>query len=81
MDAVDEVLDCRGMSCPLPILKLSGRARARGRQGVLEILGDDPALAGDLRAWASANGHGLVFLDEAPEGCRARVSLQPRKVL
>ena len=61
-----EVLDCRGLLCPLPLLKTQ-QALARLREGqVLEVLTTDPQSQSDLCGWAQLAGHEVVPL--APEG-------------
>ncbi len=50
--AVTEVIDCRGLRCPAPILAISKAARQySGHPALLEIWADDPDFAGDLVAW------------------------------
>ncbi len=45
-------IDCRGMRCPAPILKLAKAARSAGKAPlVLEILADDGDFPNDLDAW------------------------------
>jgi tRNA 2-thiouridine synthesizing protein A len=46
-----EVLDCRGQRCPLPVIALARRLPALPVGSVLRVLADDPAAAGDIRAW------------------------------
>ena len=47
-------LDCRGMRCPLPIIKLA--AALRESEEVI-LLSDDPATLPDLNAWARMTGN------------------------
>lgn len=47
-------LDCRGMRCPLPIIKL---ARAIRDSPEITLLSDDPATLPDLTAWARMTGN------------------------
>ena len=57
-------LDLRGLFCPLPVL-LTERALAPLAPGSrLTVLGDDPAIHGDLPAWCAETGHRLVALEE-----------------
>jgi tRNA 2-thiouridine synthesizing protein A len=48
---VDEVLDCRGQRCPLPVIALARRLPTLPMGAVLRVLADDPAAAGDIPAW------------------------------
>ncbi len=53
----DETLDCRGLSCPMPILKTK-KALSNIRSGqILEILGTDPGTKNDLPSFAKRAGH------------------------
>jgi tRNA 2-thiouridine synthesizing protein A len=48
---VDDVLDCRGQRCPLPVIALARRLPELAVGATLRILADDPAAAGDIAAW------------------------------
>lgn len=51
MSAPDEVLDCRGQRCPLPVIALARRLLELPVGTVLRVLADDDAAAGDIPAW------------------------------
>lgn len=77
MSALLEVerLDCRGLVCPAPILKIAQRARrAGGAPLLLEVRADDPDFARDVSAWVRASGAALLELEEG-EVQRALLSL------
>jgi tRNA 2-thiouridine synthesizing protein A len=46
-----EVLDCRGMRCPLPVIMLARRLPQVPIGTVIRVLADDPAAAVDIPAW------------------------------
>ena len=53
----DETLDCRGLSCPMPLLKTK-KATGKMKSGqILEILGTDPGTKNDLPGFAKKAGH------------------------
>lgn len=53
----DETLDCRGLSCPMPLLKTK-KAIGKLQSGqILEILGTDPGTRNDLPSFAGKAGH------------------------
>jgi tRNA 2-thiouridine synthesizing protein A len=53
----DETLDCRGQSCPMPVLK-TRKALDKIESGqILEILGTDPGTGNDLPSFAKRGGH------------------------
>jgi tRNA 2-thiouridine synthesizing protein A len=55
-----EVLDCRGQRCPLPVIALAKRLPRLAIGDVLRVLADDPAAAGDIRAWCRLRGQEFV---------------------
>jgi tRNA 2-thiouridine synthesizing protein A len=58
----DETLDCRGLSCPMPILKAK-KAIGKMKSGqILEVLGTDPGTRNDFPAFAKRADH--EFLGE-----------------
>ncbi len=53
----DETLDCRGLSCPMPLLKTK-KAVGKMKSGqIIEILGTDPGTKNDLPSFANKAGH------------------------
>ncbi len=53
----NETLDCRGLSCPMPILKTKKTIGTMKSGQILEILGTDPGTKNDLPAFAKRGGH------------------------
>jgi tRNA 2-thiouridine synthesizing protein A len=51
-----EILDCLGQRCPLPVIALARRLPELPVGTVLRVLADDPAAAGDIRAWCRLRG-------------------------
>lgn len=45
-------LDCKGLKCPMPIVRLSVAARDLGSGDEITIEADDLAFRADLHAWA-----------------------------
>ena len=50
-------LNCLGMRCPLPIIKL---AKAMKENHQVTLLSDDPATLPDLKAWSRMTGCSFV---------------------
>ena len=63
---VDQTLDCKGLSCPMPILKLAKTMKGMKKGEVLELLATDPGSKPDVPAWCGKTGHEL--LETAEEG-------------
>ncbi|WFE41545.1 sulfurtransferase TusA family protein [Micromonospora sp. WMMD998] len=64
MSEPDEVLDCRGQRCPLPVINLARRVPGLPAGAVVRVLADDPAAAVDIPAWCRLRGH--EFLESHP---------------
>ena len=57
---IDEVLDTKGLSCPLPVLRAKKAIRALPPGKVLQILATDPGAVQDFAAFCKATGHELL---------------------
>lgn len=56
----DRLLDCRGMLCPMPVVK-TGREMASLQPGqVLKLLATDKGAVADMPAWAEDTGNELL---------------------
>jgi tRNA 2-thiouridine synthesizing protein A len=64
---IDQTLDCKGLSCPMPMLKLSKAMKGLTQGEVLEMLGTDPGTRSDLPKWCEKSGNELLH-EEALEG-------------
>ncbi|MBW1700161.1 MAG: sulfurtransferase TusA family protein [Deltaproteobacteria bacterium] len=70
----DKILDCRGASCPIPILQAK-KAMTRMKSGqILEILSSDPGTRNDLPGVVERDGH--KYLGHKPEGSFTRFYVQ-----
>ena len=52
----DKVVDCIG-ACQSPMLTIDTEMKVLERGQILQVMTDDPDLAGKVRAWAGENGH------------------------
>lgn len=60
----DATLDCRGLSCPMPIVKLAQKIKEIQPGQVLELLADDIGAKDDVPAWCKRTGNGLLGSEE-----------------
>ena len=60
----DEVLDCTGLACPLPVVKTSQAVKKIEPGQVLELLATDPGVEPDMRAWSSRTGNELLGISK-----------------
>lgn len=60
----DHLLDCKGLACPVPIMRISKAMKALTEGEVLHVEADDPAFPADIRAWADMTGNEVISLEE-----------------
>lgn len=60
LPAPDQVLDCSGMQCPLPVIKTSKAMKTLNTGQVLELLATDPGVEPDMKAWSTRTGNALL---------------------
>jgi tRNA 2-thiouridine synthesizing protein A len=58
-------LDCKGLACPLPVLKLSTALKSLAAGAVVEMLSTDPGAVPDVEAYEKRTGHRLLEWSEA----------------
>ena len=56
----DEYLDCTGLRCPMPIVKMSKILKDMPPGRCLTVEATDPAFLSDVRAWVRAMDYELV---------------------
>jgi tRNA 2-thiouridine synthesizing protein A len=59
------VVDCRGLSCPWPSMKVAKAIVDVPPGGTLEVLATDPGAPADLEAFARRSGHRIVEQSES----------------
>jgi tRNA 2-thiouridine synthesizing protein A len=58
--AIDQVLDTKGLNCPLPILKVRKAIEKMQSGQVLQVLATDPGAKADFEAFCRQTGHELM---------------------
>jgi TusA-related sulfurtransferase len=61
----DQTLNCEGLNCPMPIIKLSKAIKTMDSGQTIEVTATDPAFEADLRAWSKRTKNPLVHYDGA----------------
>jgi len=56
----DQELDCRGLNCPLPILKTNQTITKMAVGQILRIEASDPGSVSDMQAWSNQTGNELL---------------------
>ncbi|MCA9620988.1 MAG: sulfurtransferase TusA family protein [Myxococcales bacterium] len=56
-------IDCKGLACPLPIVRISQAIKSLATGDLLVVEATDPAFFADLRAWTKRLGHELLTFE------------------
>ena len=62
---MSQVLDAKGLLCPLPVLKARRAMKQVPAGEVLEVLATDPGAVEDFKSFCEVTGHELVASTEA----------------
>ena len=74
--AIATTLDCRGLACPLPIVKTAQAMKALGPGELIEVYATDKGALKDFAAWATSTGNPLV--EQTKDGEVLRFVLQKK---
>lgn len=72
---VDLELDCRGLRCPLPVIRLSQRIGEVEVGATVGVVAEDPAARSDVPAWCRMRGQeylGETVADDGTPSYRVR---------
>lgn len=53
----DDVLDCVGLACPMPIFKTANKIKEMSSGQILEVQADDDGIEKDMPAWCKRTGN------------------------
>ncbi len=56
----DHTLNCEGLNCPMPIIKIAKAIKGMDSGQTLEVTATDPAFEPDLHAWAKKTRNPVV---------------------
>jgi tRNA 2-thiouridine synthesizing protein A len=62
-ETVTQVLDCKGLQCPMPVIKTAQAIKGIEAGEVLELLATDPGVEPDMKAWTSRTGNELLGIE------------------
>lgn len=60
-----EILDCKGLMCPMPIVQLAKKMKTMKVGDELDLISDDVGSKEDVPAWCQRTGNQLVDQKEA----------------
>jgi tRNA 2-thiouridine synthesizing protein A len=69
--SADLRLDCRGLRCPVPVIRLATAIGEVPVGGVVAVEADDPATRADVPAWCRMRGQEYVGERAAEDGTPA----------
>ncbi len=61
----DLELDCKGLLCPVPIIRTFKAIKTMEVGQILKIVATDPGSMPDMEAWSRQTGHELLSATEA----------------
>jgi tRNA 2-thiouridine synthesizing protein A len=62
------VVDCLGVACPIPVVRLAKAIGGAEVGQVVELLADDPGAKVDIPVWCRLKDHELVVRHDRAEG-------------
>ena len=72
----DKTLDCKGLLCPMPIVKTSKASKEMTSGQVLEVLSTDKAFQADIQAWCKQTGNNLTAFSESDSVFSAEITIK-----
>jgi tRNA 2-thiouridine synthesizing protein A len=57
---ITQLIDARGLSCPMPIVRTAQAMKTLPSGSVVEVLATDPGSAKDFAAWCRSTGNQLL---------------------
>ena len=69
----DQVLDCTGLACPLPVAKTFQAIKKLAVGQILEVLATDPGVEPDMRAWSRQTGNELLSITKQADVFRVLI--------
>jgi TusA-related sulfurtransferase len=60
----NQTLDCYGLLCPIPIIKIVEAIKGLPPGQVLEVIATDEGIVSDLPAWCRRTGHEFLGIEK-----------------
>jgi len=70
MDTIkpNQVLDCVGLYCPVPIIKTAQKIKDLKAGEILEIDADDEGIVSDMPSWCKTTGNEYIGSEKGADG-------------
>ncbi|MEK6693074.1 MAG: sulfurtransferase TusA family protein [Nitrospirota bacterium] len=62
--SVDSVIDCKGLNCPMPVLKVKKAIDSLQIGQIIKVEATDPGTKADIPAWAKRTGNEVLSMSE-----------------
>jgi tRNA 2-thiouridine synthesizing protein A len=60
-----DILDCKGLMCPMPVVQLAKKIKAIEIGQELELVSDDVGSKEDIPAWCKRTGNQMIEMKES----------------
>ncbi len=60
----DQVLDLKGLLCPMPVVKLQLAIKKLAPGAIIEGIASDPGVMADIPAWSRSSGNELLSIQQ-----------------
>ena len=64
IEAATQVVDCQGVPCPTPVLKIAQAIKTIEPGQVVELVATDPGVDPDMHAWTKRTGNELLGIEK-----------------
>lgn len=78
--ATANVLDAKGLLCPLPVIRLQEFARNIENETEVTVIATDPGVLADIPSWCRVNGHELLSSRQIEHEFHVTVRALPQSV-
>ncbi|MDW7681412.1 MAG: sulfurtransferase TusA family protein [bacterium] len=79
MIKADDTIDCLGLQCPMPIIKISEKIAELEIGQIVEVIADDPGVEEDIPNWCRTTSNEFLGMERKDDQFRAfvRKMVQP----
>lgn len=74
------ILDTKGLLCPLPVIRLQEFARRVERETEVVVIATDPGVLADIPSWCRVNGHIHIASEQVDHEFHVKVRTIPSSV-
>jgi tRNA 2-thiouridine synthesizing protein A len=64
LEAPAQVVDCQGVQCPMPVIKIAQAIQTIEPGQVIELLATDAGVDPDMHAWTKRTGNELLGIEK-----------------